>query len=66
MNSKTTFVMAAVVFALVGTLVFASVAPYLSDADATIRPFCPRSSPDGEDGQDDGHKGCGKRIAKPR
>jgi hypothetical protein len=42
------FVLAAVVFALVGTLVFAAIAPYLYEVDAqpVIRkPVCPEQSP---------------------
>lgn len=61
MNNKTTVIVAVVVFALVGTLVFAAIAPYLSEVDASTkaRPFCPRQSPDGADGLDDGQRGCG-------
>lgn len=78
MYNKTTFVIAAVVFALVGTLVFAAVAPQLQDVDAQEKPKpverqCSDKSPDGRDGDldDDGNnnygrKGCGPNEAKRR
>jgi hypothetical protein len=65
MNNKTTLVIAAVVFVLVGTLVFAAIAPYLSTVNAappvTAR-GCNIHSPDGGDGNpanDRLKKGCG-------
>jgi len=57
MNNKTTVVVTAVVFALVGTMVFAAVAPSLSQADATVLiKKCP--GPKGDQNPD--AKGCGK------
>jgi hypothetical protein len=45
MNNKMTVVIAAVIFSLVGTLVFAAVAPYLSEVDAQRdRVTCPRQT----------------------
>jgi hypothetical protein len=35
MNNRATVILAAVVFALVGTLVFTAIAPYLSEVDAS-------------------------------
>ena len=65
--NTTTVVLATVIFALVGTLVFAAVAPYLSEVDARIKmDNCPRQSPDGSDGLPDGQQGCGPtRLIKP-
>lgn len=63
MYNKTTVVIAAIVFALVGTLAFASFAPYLL-LEAVARD-CNRHSPDGQDGSgnDDDRKGCGSNGA---
>ena len=64
MKNKTTIIIAAVVFVLVGTLVFAAIAPYLSNgAHATrISKPCAPNSPQGRTGTD----GLGCSIASPR
>jgi hypothetical protein len=66
-NKASTVVIAAIIFALVGTLVLASTAPYLSgEADASKKPhkpgkICNPNSPDGQDGpkNDAFNPGCG-------
>jgi hypothetical protein len=64
MNNKTTVVLATVVFALVGTLVFASIVPYLSDASGKQKRVMTCPPPTGDmDGPP-----CGppaKRIGPP-
>jgi hypothetical protein len=56
-------IVTAVVFALVGTLVFASVAPYLSEADGTrLIKICP--GPKGDQNTD--RPGCGKSSSPPK
>lgn len=70
MNDKTTVIVAAVVvFALVGTLVFAAISPYLSEVDARIKVTgCNENSSDGsDDTPDEERKGCGpnRAIIKP-
>lgn len=66
----TTVILAVVIFSLLGTMVFAAIAPYLStDANATVRvkKGCNPHSPDGQDGQEDGQPGCGPtKRAIPR
>ena len=59
----TTVVLAAVVFALAGTLVFVAIAPYLSEVDARdLARTCPKQSPD----TDGPSNGCGPaRLDKP-
>lgn len=51
MNNKSTIVMTSIVFALVGTMIFAAVAPYLAtEVDAKPRPIdkrCNENSPNG-------------------
>ena len=49
MNTITTVVLAAVIFGLVGTLVFAAIVPSLSEVDAKrdMMKICPLSSPNG-------------------
>ena len=50
MYNKTTIVITAIVFALVGTMIFSAVAPYLAtevDARPPIKKTCNENSPNG-------------------
>lgn len=56
MNSKITVFIAVVIFAMVGTMVFSAIVPYLSEVNARGPPNgCPESSPD----VDGPSNGCG-------
>lgn len=62
MNNKMTIVLATIVLTLVGALVFAAFAPYLTEVNARGPPMgCPEDSPD-EDGPTNG---CGPTMRAP-
>jgi len=66
--NTTTVVLAAVVFALVGTIVFAAIAPYLSEVNVQKGRVlqCGRGSPEANDGDTDNSPPCGPdRKARP-
>lgn len=66
--NTTTVILAAVIFAFVGTLVFAAIAPYLSEVDAQKGRViqCGPGSPEANDGDADNSPPCGPdRKAKP-
>jgi hypothetical protein len=64
--NTTIVVLTAMIFGLVGTLVFAAVAPYLStDADATIiAKRCPLQSPEGKSDIDG--PGCSGKLMRSK